>query len=133
MVTMYVHWIASMRAQIKCCGLRRVFRIIHGHVSSRLLYVTTKILTSSQWLWCMRLMLQEHQAAAEGITLTQSLVIPRNGVNKAAYMERFPLSQGKIPGLEGPGVKLTETISIVYVSIEQAFTRFHLGFTYVHT
>jgi elongation factor 1-gamma len=56
------------------------------------------------------------QAAAEGITLDQSLVVPRKGINKAAYMEQFPLSQGKIPALEGPDVKITETVAIAYVS-----------------
>ncbi|KAF2184928.1 glutathione-S-transferase theta, GST [Zopfia rhizophila CBS 207.26] len=53
-------------------------------------------------------------AAAEGITLNQSLVVPRKGINKAAYMELFPLSQGKIPALKGPGVRITETIAIAY-------------------
>ena len=38
------------------------------------------------------------------------------GINKAAYVERFPLSQGKIPAIEGPGIKLTETIAIATVS-----------------
>lgn len=56
------------------------------------------------------------QAAAEGIKLNHSLVIPRNGINKTTYIERFPLSQGKIPALEGPVVKITETIAICYVS-----------------
>ncbi|KAI9039799.1 uncharacterized protein KD926_009016 [Aspergillus affinis] len=53
-------------------------------------------------------------AAAEDITLNHSLVVPRNSINKATYIERFPLSQGKIPALEGPGVKITETIAICY-------------------
>ncbi|KAF2126174.1 glutathione-S-transferase theta, GST [Dothidotthia symphoricarpi CBS 119687] len=53
-------------------------------------------------------------AAAEGITLNQSLVVPRKGINKAAYMKLFPLSQGKIPALKGPGVMITETIAIAY-------------------
>ncbi|KAB8245371.1 glutathione-S-transferase theta, GST [Aspergillus flavus] len=53
-------------------------------------------------------------AAAEGIKLNHSLVIPRNGINKTTYIERFPLSQGKIPALEGPVVKITETIAICY-------------------
>lgn len=57
-----------------------------------------------------------NQAAAEGISLHQSLVVPRKNINKATYQVRFPLSQGKIPGLEGPGIKLTETIAIAYVS-----------------
>lgn len=56
------------------------------------------------------------QAAAEGITLNTSLVVPRKGINKASYMEAFPLSQGKIPAIEGNGVKITETIAICYVS-----------------
>lgn len=43
-------------------------------------------------------------------------MIPRRGVNKAEYMARFPRSQGKIPGLEGPNIKLTETLSIAMVS-----------------
>ncbi|KAF4629852.1 hypothetical protein G7Y89_g8286 [Cudoniella acicularis] len=54
------------------------------------------------------------QAAAEGITLNQSLVVPRKGINKFAHMENFPLSQGKIPALEGPGIKITETIAIAH-------------------
>lgn len=60
--------------------------------------------------------LTSYQAAAEGISLNQSLVVPRKGINKSAYMELFPLSQGKIPALEGPGIKITETIAIAYVS-----------------
>ncbi|KAK1139079.1 hypothetical protein N8T08_001325 [Aspergillus melleus] len=55
-----------------------------------------------------------YPAAAEGITVNHSLVVPRNGINKTTYIERFPLSQGKIPALEGPGVKITETIAICY-------------------
>ncbi|QMW30600.1 hypothetical protein G4B84_005981 [Aspergillus flavus NRRL3357] len=55
-------------------------------------------------------------AAAEGIELNHFEVIPRRGVNKAEYMARFPRSQGKIPGLEGPNIKLTETLSIAMVS-----------------
>ncbi|KAB8210960.1 glutathione S-transferase [Aspergillus parasiticus] len=51
-------------------------------------------------------------AAAEGIELNHFEVIPRRGVNKAEYMARFPRSQGKIPALEGPNIKLTETLSI---------------------
>lgn len=56
------------------------------------------------------------QAAAEGIPLHQSLVVPRKGINKDTYLELFPLSQGKIPAIAGPGVKITETIAIAYVS-----------------
>lgn len=32
-------------------------------------------------------------------------------------MEIFPLSQGKIPALRGPGIEITETIAITYVSL----------------
>ncbi|KAF2623210.1 glutathione-S-transferase theta, GST [Macroventuria anomochaeta] len=53
-------------------------------------------------------------AAAEGIELDQSLVVPRKNINKAAYMKLFPLSLGKIPALEGPDVSITETIAIAY-------------------
>jgi hypothetical protein len=31
-------------------------------------------------------------------------------------MTKFPLSHGKIPGMEGPDLRLTETIAIVTVS-----------------
>ncbi|KAF1823291.1 glutathione-S-transferase theta, GST [Dissoconium aciculare CBS 342.82] len=53
-------------------------------------------------------------AASAGISLKQSLVVPRMGVNKTSYMERFPLSQGKIPAIQGPGIMLTETIAICH-------------------
>jgi hypothetical protein len=48
-------------------------------------------------------------------------------------MERFPLSQGKIPAIEGPGVKLTETIAIAHVSTlafssRDAFSKTPLAF-----
>ncbi|CEJ94118.1 hypothetical protein VHEMI09669 [[Torrubiella] hemipterigena] len=59
-----------------------------------------------------------YDAAAEGITITQCLVNPRKNINKTAYMQIFPLSQGKIPGLRGPGIEITETIAITYASSE---------------
>ncbi|KAF2753571.1 glutathione-S-transferase theta, GST [Pseudovirgaria hyperparasitica] len=56
-------------------------------------------------------------AAAEGIELSLSEVVPRRGVNKAKYMERFPRSRGKIPALETADTRLTETIAIaVYLA-----------------
>ncbi|KAJ3500272.1 hypothetical protein NM208_g17183 [Fusarium decemcellulare] len=66
-------------------------------------------------------------AAAEGITLNQSLVVPRKGINKAAYMEVFPLSQGKIPAIEGNGVRITETIAITYPKGASSRFRWHSG------
>ena len=58
----------------------------------------------------------DQQAAAEGIDLIESIIIPRNNVNTATYMERFPLSQGKIPAIEGPNIKITETVAIATVN-----------------
>ncbi|KAF2229763.1 putative glutathione-S-transferase theta [Viridothelium virens] len=55
-----------------------------------------------------------YDAAAEAITLNKSLVVPRKDISKAAYMETFPLSQGKTPALEGPDAKITETIAIAH-------------------
>ncbi|KAF8252248.1 glutathione-S-transferase theta, GST [Wilcoxina mikolae CBS 423.85] len=52
-------------------------------------------------------------AAAEGIELNHVEVVPRKNIGKEEYMAKFPLSSGKIPGLEGPGVMLTETLAIV--------------------
>ena len=58
------------------------------------------------------------QAAAEGIPLTHVEVIPREGIGKAEYISKFPLSRGKIPGLEGPeGLKLIETLAITTVVV----------------
>lgn len=42
-------------------------------------------------------------------------VIPRKNVGKDEYKVKFPLSQGKIPGIEVQGLRLTETIAIVMV------------------
>lgn len=52
-------------------------------------------------------------AAAEEIELSHYEVIPRKNIGKDVYISKFPLSRGKIPGLEGPGVQLTETLAIV--------------------
>ncbi|KAL8897461.1 MAG: hypothetical protein Q9207_007206, partial [Kuettlingeria erythrocarpa] len=53
------------------------------------------------------------QAAAEGIELDHVEVVPREGIGKTEYLSKFPLSRGKIPGLDGPdGLKLTETLAI---------------------
>ncbi|KAF8534752.1 hypothetical protein BDD12DRAFT_918824 [Trichophaea hybrida] len=52
-------------------------------------------------------------AAAEGIELNHVEVVPRKNIGKEEYMAKFPLSSGKIPGLEGPVVMLTETLAIV--------------------
>jgi len=52
-------------------------------------------------------------AEFEGIPLELLEVIPRKNVGKAEYVAKFPLSQGKIPGIEGPDLRLTETIAIV--------------------
>ncbi|KAL8781961.1 MAG: hypothetical protein Q9213_005769 [Squamulea squamosa] len=54
-----------------------------------------------------------HYAAAEKIEINNVEVIPREDIGKADYVEKFPLSRGKIPGLEAPnGLRLTETIAI---------------------
>ncbi|KAI4176239.1 MAG: hypothetical protein LQ346_007918, partial [Caloplaca aetnensis] len=61
----------------------------------------------------MSFTLYGYEAAAEGIELDQVEVIPREGIGKTEYLSKFPLSRGKIPGLEGPdGLKLTETLAI---------------------
>ncbi|RAO72342.1 uncharacterized protein BHQ10_008354 [Talaromyces amestolkiae] len=39
-------------------------------------------------------------------------VQPRRNIRREEYVSKFPLSQGKIPGLEGPKISLTETIAI---------------------
>ncbi|KAL8851800.1 MAG: hypothetical protein Q9221_003314 [Calogaya cf. arnoldii] len=53
------------------------------------------------------------QAEAEAIQLDQVKFIPRKGVGKSEYLAEFPLTRGKIPGLEGPnGLRLTETLAI---------------------
>lgn len=60
---------------------------------------------------------RDTQAAAEGIELNQVEVIPREGIGKSEYLTKFPLSRGKIPGLEGlDGLRLTETLAITTVS-----------------
>ncbi|KAF8581884.1 glutathione-S-transferase theta, GST [Ramaria rubella] len=51
-------------------------------------------------------------AAAEGIPLNHFRVVIRTDIGREEYMAKFPLSRGKIPGLEGPNVKLTETLAI---------------------
>ena len=54
-------------------------------------------------------------ARAIGVEVELVEVVPRDEVGVKEYEELFPLSQGKIPGLAGPGsegVRLTETIAI---------------------
>ncbi|KAI1324623.1 glutathione-S-transferase theta, GST [Xylariaceae sp. FL0255] len=51
-------------------------------------------------------------AAAQGIHLDELEVIPRKNVNRDLLIEKFPMSAGKIPALEGPDIKLTETVAI---------------------
>lgn len=55
------------------------------------------------------------QAEAEGIKLSHFEVIPRKNVGLDVHLKKFPLSKGKIPGLAGPGVEITETIAVVTV------------------
>ncbi|RMD41934.1 hypothetical protein DV735_g3155, partial [Chaetothyriales sp. CBS 134920] len=50
--------------------------------------------------------------AAEDIPVTVSEVVPRQDINRDSHIERFPLSQGKIPAIEGEDIKLQETIAI---------------------
>lgn len=52
-------------------------------------------------------------AELEGIPVELVEVIPRKNVGKDEYRAKFPLSQGKIPGIEVQGLRLTETIAIV--------------------
>ena len=49
------------------------------------------------------------------IELNHYEVIPRKQIGSAVYLEKFPLSRGKIPGLAGPGIEITETVAIVTV------------------
>lgn len=56
------------------------------------------------------------QAELEGIKYELMEVVPRKNINKADYMVKFPLSHGKIPGIEIAGFRLTETVAIVSVS-----------------
>ncbi|RMZ76916.1 hypothetical protein DV738_g4728, partial [Chaetothyriales sp. CBS 135597] len=51
-------------------------------------------------------------AAAEEIPTKVSEVVPRKDINRDALIEQFPLSQGKIPAIEGENIKLHETIAI---------------------
>ncbi|KAG5981324.1 hypothetical protein E4U55_003075 [Claviceps digitariae] len=51
-------------------------------------------------------------AAAQGIPLNLVEVVPRRNVNTQLMLDKFPRSLGKIPALEAPHIKLTETISI---------------------
>ena len=62
------------------------------------------------------LTIQFTQAELEGIQLQRIEVVPRLGIGKAEYMAKFPMSMGKIPALEGPRVKLIETVAIAVVS-----------------
>ncbi|KAL4782542.1 glutathione S-transferase [Aspergillus varians] len=61
-------------------------------------------------------------AKAARIDVELQTVIPRQGVGKKEYMEKFPLSLGKIPGLEGPGVQLTETLAILTYLVKSSPT-----------
>ena len=56
------------------------------------------------------------QAEAEGIELNHFEVIPRKNVGLDVHLKKFPLGNGKIPGLEGPGIEITETLAIAVVS-----------------
>ncbi|KAI0872900.1 glutathione-S-transferase theta, GST [Hypoxylon argillaceum] len=59
----------------------------------------------------------ELQAAAGGLDMSEFTVIPRKNLNKDVLLEKFPRSSGKIPALESPAVRLTETIAIaVYLA-----------------
>ena len=49
----------------------------------------------------------------EGIQLNSIDVIPRKAIGLDVYKEKFPLSKGKIPGLAGPGIEITETVAVV--------------------
>ncbi|TRX89236.1 hypothetical protein FHL15_009934 [Xylaria flabelliformis] len=53
-----------------------------------------------------------YEAAAGGLDLNEFTVIPRKNINRDILLERFPRSSGKIPALESPEVRLTETIAI---------------------
>lgn len=48
--------------------------------------------------------------------MSEFTVIPRKNLNKDVLLEKFPRSSGKIPALESPAVRLTETIAIAVVS-----------------
>lgn len=61
----------------------------------------------------------EEQAAAEEIELEHVEVIPRDNVGMENYLSKFPLSRGKIPGLVGPSIEITETIAITTVSLRK--------------
>lgn len=52
------------------------------------------------------------KAFLEGVDIELSKVVPRNYIGTDAYIAKFPLSKGKIPGLEGPGIKIHEVIAI---------------------
>ncbi|KAL8920833.1 MAG: hypothetical protein Q9208_006005 [Pyrenodesmia sp. 3 TL-2023] len=66
----------------------------------------------------MTFVLYGYDAAAEGIQLDQVEVIPREGIGNTEYLSKFPLSRGKIPGLEGPdGLRLTETLAITTIGL----------------
>ena len=56
------------------------------------------------------------QAELENIPLKLVEVIPRRNIGVVEYTAKFPLSHGKIPGMEGPDLQLTETIAIITVS-----------------
>lgn len=48
-------------------------------------------------------------------------VQPRRNIRGEEYVSKFPLSQGKIPGLQGPKIGLTETIAISLVCYEPSW------------
>jgi len=52
-------------------------------------------------------------AELESLDVELTEVIPRANIGKVEYMAKFPLSRGKIPGLETADLKITETIAIV--------------------
>lgn len=54
-------------------------------------------------------------AAAEGIPLNHFQVVPRQNIGLDPHLSHFPLSRGKIPGLRGPGIAITEVIAITTV------------------
>lgn len=59
-------------------------------------------------------------------------VIPRKNVGLDVHLRKFPLSRGKIPGLTGPGVEITETIAIVTVGQRDLESFAQLGLIILH-
>ncbi|KZF20955.1 hypothetical protein L228DRAFT_240672 [Xylona heveae TC161] len=71
-----------------------------------------RILVGIQQQYSEKWLMQSVKAEAEGIQLAIHQVVPRQGIGKDDYKSKFPLSAGKIPGLEGPDIQLTETLAI---------------------